>query len=410
MVLAAPISYPTMPDRILLNAGFCFDALTLQQLQRFAVQVVWIQHPGFDFLDARLSDVVPQSRSRLYESVKRSFSDLASRTAGDFNLADYRTVVGNLICALVADRKHAVFAERIFGSHSELFAHSANVAYLALLIGMRARNYIATQRKHVTCAQAEDLTNLGLGAMFHDVGKLALDDSAQLHHVVDGAADEAYQLHPEKGFRALRGKLEATAAAAILHHHQCFNGRGFPAPRKRFQERQVRSMAGMRIHIFARVVAVANLLDALISTCQQEQRPIVSALWGIQNEPFVAMLDPIVLQAALACIPPFPLSTCVQLADGRNAVIVDLNESNPCRPKVRILNSGRPSEPPGEEVDLAAPDAPAIASVNDQPVTAYTDWGQSVAAHNAARMRAAAISRLHRRPPGAPPGSAETQP
>jgi len=339
------------------------------------VQTVWIQHPGFDFLDARMSDVVPRSRVQLYESVKASFTSLAGHTTSEFNPADYRRVVGNLICSLVADKHHAVFAERIFGGDCDLFGHSANVAYLSLLIGMRLRPYIASQRRHVAGAQAEDLTNLGLGAMFHDVGKLAFKNNLQAGHIIDlPDSDPDYQTHPEKGYRALRERIEATAAAVILHHHQHFNGRGFPAPKKKFKERQLRPLAGQRIHIFARVVAAANLIDSLVTAFQKQNQPMVAALWALQNEPYVGMLDPVILHAALQCIPPFPLGTCLTLADGRDAVVVDLNESVPCRPKVRILIRAGLSAQPGEEIDLAEPNAPAIARQDGQPVTAFLNW------------------------------------
>ncbi|HOB76697.1 MAG TPA: HD domain-containing protein [Phycisphaerae bacterium] len=376
MVLAAPIPHPQAPDRILLNAGVCLDAHTLRGLQRFPIHAVWIQHPGFDFLDDRLSNAIPQSRVRIYESVKQSFSSMAGQTTPAFNLADYRTVIGNLICSLVAERNHAVFAERIFCDEGELFGHCANVAYLSLLIGMRLRSYIGSQRKYVVGARAEDLTNLGLGAMFHDIGKVGLDKSHQSCHVIDKqASDPEYQTHPERGYRTLNERLEATATAAILHHHQRFDGQGFPVPKKQFREREVRPLAGSRIHIFARVVAAANVLDALISACQKRKEPMVAALAAIQQEPYLGMLDPVILRAVLQCIPPFPLSTCVTLSDGRDAVVVDLNESDPCRPRVRVLRmGGDPSAPAGEEIDLASPGAPSIISEGGQSVAAFVNW------------------------------------
>ncbi|MCP4248964.1 MAG: hypothetical protein GY778_18125 [bacterium] len=53
---------------------------------------------------------------------------------------------------------------------TKLFAHYANVAYLSLVIGMRINDYIVAQRRHVSQADAADLTKLGIGAMLHDLG------------------------------------------------------------------------------------------------------------------------------------------------------------------------------------------------------------------------------------------------
>lgn len=373
MVLAAPIRHPARSGHVLLHADFQLDADTIRRLQRFGIRRVWIRHPGFDFLDERLSEVVPQSRVKLYMGVKRSFSGIAERSSGAFSLLEYRKMVSDAIIAMVGDKNNAVQAERIMEGESELFAHSANVAYLALVIGMRLREYVCAERKHISRVEAEDLTNLGVGALLHDLGKLGLNERLQgVHSCDDQAGSEEYRTHPRRGYRAVQDRVEATARSAILHHHQRFDGQGFPQLPPLPGRKEALPMEGRNIHVFARIVAVANVLDELMAAHQKQDRPIVAALAALQREPFQGMFDPVVLDATLRSVPPFPLGTRVGLSDGGDAVVTDLNAAAPCQPKVhRTRPTVAEQGDVYEEIDLTAPGTPCIVSDGNRPVAQY---------------------------------------
>jgi putative nucleotidyltransferase with HDIG domain len=97
---------------------------------------------------------------------------------------------------------------------------------------------------------------LRIGGLFHDIGKLAVPDTVlrkpgplsndELDHV---------RAHPEEGAQmlALVGTLRA-AVPCVLHHHERWDGRGYPAGR-----------AGEAIPMEARVLAVADAFDAMTS-------------------------------------------------------------------------------------------------------------------------------------------------
>lgn len=373
MVLAAPIPHPGSSQLYLLNAGYRLEREAIAQFPRYGIRYAWIRHPGFDFLDDRLGTALPEARVRLYHNVKSSFTGIANRTAGAFDLAEYRLAVAETIEELIANRHNAVWAERLMDGPDELFAHSANVAYLSLVIGLHLKGYIREQRKYVSTEEADDLTNLGIGAMLHDLGKLGLDSGLWGRHVFEKFEHyDTYRSHAELGYNALRGRIEATAAGIVLHHHQRFDGQGFPPPKRTHRERHPDPIARGRIHIFCRIVAVANVLDAMISLCHRHNRPTVAALATMQSPFSEGMFDPVVLRAALNCFPPFPLGTRVTLSDGRAAIVIDLNRRLPCQPRVQILKpDGESDKGECEQVDLAETGAPRIAFDGGRPVDRY---------------------------------------
>ncbi len=373
MILAAPVRHPAVASHVLLQTHYRLDTDSISGLKKLRVDSVWVNHPGFDFLDDKISDAVSQARTRLYESVKTSFTGISKKTAGAFNLNEYRTHIGNMILILITNKDNAVWAERLMDDDNELFAHSSNVAYLSIVIGMQITDYISTQRKFVQRADSTDLTNLGIGAMLHDVGKLGLEKEWHHVHVTDAESEtDEYRSHAERGYKAVQGKVEATASQVLLHHHQRFDGLGFPVPKSRHKERTLKPMCGENIHIFSRIVAVANVIDALTSACKKSGRPIVTGLSALTSSPlYEGAFDPVVLNAGLRAIPPFPLGSFVELSDGNRAIVTDLNETSPCQPKVQLIdyNLGRSNTVP-EEIDLSDGNCPlSIVKVADIPVS-----------------------------------------
>ena len=199
--------------------------------------------------------------------------------------------------------------------------------------------------------------------------KAILDKPGRL---TDDEMDEMCR-HTTYGYEMVKGRIPATAAQIVLNHHQRFDGQGFPVPQAPSKLRPAKPMEGTNIHIFSRVVAVANAVDVLIGAGKKRGHPLIAALAKIQQQTFGGMFDPVVLDAALRVIPPFPLGACVDLSDSRRAVVTDLNELQPCQPTVQCPHSG-PGAGPGagdenqQELDLASPGAPTIVRIGEQDV------------------------------------------
>ena len=339
MVLAAPVRHPNVDSHVLLQARYRTESDTKAQLERFGISAVWVRHPGFDFLDDRLCDEIPRARVRLYESVKRNFSGIADTPAVAFDLYDYRTTIGTMIMAVVANKSNAILAERLMNGDSELFSHCSNVAYLSIVIGMRIKNYVFAERKYIDCTKGTDLTNLGIGAMLHDLGKLELNPEWHDSHFFSEDNDTAdYRSHVERGYRFVQGRLEASASQILLHHHQRFDGKGWPDLTQITNGRVQGNQMGGEIHVFSRIVAATNVLDNLLRDADGTQRPPVAALSEFASSRFDGWFDPIVRLAVLQRIPPLAVGSQVDLNDDRPAVVVAPNLRRPCRPSVRLLD------------------------------------------------------------------------
>jgi putative nucleotidyltransferase with HDIG domain len=104
---------------------------------------------------------------------------------------------------------------------------------------------------------AERISILRLGALLHDVGKLAVPSSVLLKRgPLDQEELDQVRRHPEAGARMLR-TLGApdTILPLVLHHHERWDGSGYPMGRK-----------GEEIPLEARVLCIADSFDAMTST------------------------------------------------------------------------------------------------------------------------------------------------
>jgi putative two-component system response regulator len=111
---------------------------------------------------------------------------------------------------------------------------------------------------------------LGLASTMHDIGKIGVPDRILLKQgPLDPDERAAMELHAERGYRMLEGSssdLVQLAAEIALTHHERWDGGGYPG-----------RLAGDAIPISGRIVAVADVFDALTS-----ERPYKKA-WPIED-------------------------------------------------------------------------------------------------------------------------------
>ncbi len=122
--------------------------------------------------------------------------------------------------------------------------HGRRVAELALRLGRRLG------------VAGRDLEALRLGAMLHDLGRLAVDRT-----LGNADAPAAEDQHVRRGAEVLTtfGLFDAEIDV-VRHHHERWDGEGFPD-----------GLRGEAIPLLARIVSVADAFDVLTSPCAGQE-------------------------------------------------------------------------------------------------------------------------------------------
>jgi HD-GYP domain-containing protein (c-di-GMP phosphodiesterase class II) len=359
MRLALPVQNPKAPSKVLLKVGYELTEGTIDRLKEHRLRWVWVRYPSLGFLEKFVSSETVQNQAQVVGHITSTFETLQQGASAKLPYETYTASIGKLIEHLVTTPSAAMFLGDIDAADDGLMRHSSAVTYLSLLLGLKLEAYMVRERKHVDPARAKEVRNLGLGAMLHDVGVMQLPPGVRERFRDTGDdSDPAWREHPATGFKMLRGRVDASAAAVVLHHHQRFDGSGYAG-------REFPAVDGHNIHIFARIAAVADQFDLIRNPANLPQQPTVWALSAMINDPMRSRFDPTVLAALLTVVPPYPPGSIVRLSDGRWAVAIDHNPEQPCRPVVQIIPSpdalDEGDAEPGETIDLS--DATARLSV-----------------------------------------------
>jgi response regulator RpfG family c-di-GMP phosphodiesterase len=186
----------------------------------------------------------------------------------------------------------------------------------------------------------EETAVLQHAAPMHDIGKIATPDAVLLKPGKLNAAEwEIMKQHPTVGLSILNGSQRPIlkAAAVIAHqHHEKYDGSGYP-----------QGLKGDAIHLYARIVAVADVFDALMhKRCYKEAWPLeqvvehLRSVAGQHLDPYYVDLLVQNIDKALAINQRFPdWRRAAAPARSGGHLALDFGEAQQCSPSPGELST-----------------------------------------------------------------------
>lgn len=197
------------------------------------------------------------------------------------------------------------------------FSHCVNVAVYSLVTGIGLG------------LRQDALRELGTGAILHDVGKLLVDQEI-LQKPSSLNLDEFAEVkrHTELGHELVRSVKGITPAAASisLNHHERMDGSGYP-----------RGLSGDSIPLNARIVAIADVYDALTSDRVYRHREEPHKAIDYITEKIGTHFDPAVADVFVRHLAHYPVGTAVILNSGQKGLVARQNIQAPHRPVIRVV-------------------------------------------------------------------------
>ena len=124
---------------------------------------------------------------------------------------------------------------------------------------------LASALAHVAGLRGADLEAIEEAALLHDVGELAIHEPVLMkRRRLTPAEQREIHCHVESGYQVARSSgLGKMVLQAIRHHHERWDGKGYPS-----------ALAGEKIPQAARLIAVADTWDALAT--QRPYRDVIT--------------------------------------------------------------------------------------------------------------------------------------
>lgn len=214
----------------------------------------------------------------LRESSMALVEELFENPSMEKALVQSKEVVQQFIDLMKQDAEAMGHLIGLSGHDFYTYNHSVDVSVYSLGLGQ------------ILGYSGEDLKEIGLGGLFHDIGKRNIPLSIICKQgPLEDFEWEQMKKHPEFGLEILMDHdTSESIKACCFEHHEAFLGGGYP-----------REIKGEEIHKMARIVSVADTYDAL-TTKRSYQDPMGSKVAiEFMRDRLQAKFDPDVMKALL---------------------------------------------------------------------------------------------------------------
>ncbi|WP_027723370.1 HD-GYP domain-containing protein [Maridesulfovibrio zosterae] len=284
---------------------------------------------------ADLAEALPAAR-RIHEDAldyARKFIDDV-RNGKEINIAEAEPIIGQVIESISTNESAAITLAFLKSYDEYTFTHCINVNLYSLLLGKALG------------LDSDELKDLGLAAMFHDVGKGRISNT--LLNKPGKLTDSEFETmkgHSLQGLKVLSNikGLSEDVLCGVFEHHERYDGKGYP-----------QKIKGDEIHKFARIIAICDVYDALTSVRVYKQAMTPAKSLSLMFKWKGTDFDPEYFNIFIRIMGVYPPGSMVQLEDKRYAIVLETNEAFPLKPKVKILFNHRMQPIISECVDLAS--------------------------------------------------------
>ena len=281
--------------------------------------------------------------------VKKSYFNAVSYTRGvinkiksgeKVNIKKAKRVVESMVDLILEEEQLLLGMTAIKDYDEYTYHHSVNVSILSVALGQR----IGFSKKA--------LTELGLVALFHDIGKIEIPPEI-LNKPASFTDDEwnVMKKHPFWGVRAilrLRG-IDATAIRAAIvafEHHMHHDLSGYPIIDKPFA-----------LDFYSKIVSLADQYDGMTSSRVYSRVPMPpDRALSLMMERAGTQLDPILFKFFINMIGVFPVGTLVMLDTKELGLVYQSDAMFLDRPKVLVIVNSKGEKVDGYIVDLTEKD------------------------------------------------------
>ncbi len=218
----------------------------------------------------------------------------------------------------ILTNQHALVWLTFLKSRDEYTAnHCVNVCILALSFG------------RCLGVNKQQLKQLGLGGLLHDLGKMQIPDNIlNKPGKLTTEEFETMKQHPELGFRLLKDEknLPMEVLDIVLHHHERKQAHGYPD-----------KLTKDNIPLLTQIISIIDVYDAITSDrCYHDgisPHDALNSIYKWAEKDF----DKELIESLILCLGIYPIGSLVELNNGMVGVVISASQSARLRPMIMLV-------------------------------------------------------------------------
>jgi HD-GYP domain-containing protein (c-di-GMP phosphodiesterase class II) len=306
------------PDgTVLLHEGIEMKERYIEYLRKQGITYLFVDETQTKEVTAQ--DVIePKLREEALRTAQQAVRDF--HVGKGVELDKVKAIVNNMIVQLGQKSENMVHFIDIRRKEDYMFSHAVNTCILSVMTGISMG------------FEAEQLEELGLAAMLHDVGKMKFTKKLALKNpgYLTKNEKEEYRRHPFYALEILQqiSEVSPRIVNACFQHHERWDGSGYPL-----------RLTGDAISIYAQIISIADVYDRLIAgTPHRRPTPVYYAV-AILNKAAGQYFNPHLIEKFNENIVVYPVGTTVKLSSNQIGVVLDAEQANRTTPIIRIVAS-----------------------------------------------------------------------
>lgn len=257
--------------------------------------------------------------NRVHTQVAIAVKDVMKnlKRTGNLGLDQLESAVTPMVDSVLRNPAALACLVRMQKKDQYLYNHSLGSAVWASILG-----------RQIGLAR-DDLDVIALGALLLDVGKTLVPDTILTKpESLSEKERKLMQRHVEFGLRILdkSGGVDSRVHDMVAHHHERYNGTGYPA-----------GLKGNDIPVFGRIAGIVDAYDAMITP-----RPYAKLQSSYDAIRRLRVLADVEFQAEIVdqftkAIGAFPTGTLVELNTGQIGIVTKQNRIRRLRPEIMVI-------------------------------------------------------------------------
>ena len=310
MVLAKDVLDNT--GRILLLEGIEIKDTFIDKLKHIGIFAVYVNDST---LILPTTPVIPLSRSETIAATEKALHDIILKK--NIKASGLREKVAKLIEDILKADTLAILVSEIQSYDRYTLDHSFNVAVLSIITGLTYG------------LPKDELVELGIGALLHDVGKIFVSNSILTKKGrLTPSEWEEIKKHPDFGYKVLASNMDISKEAldVVKQHHERINGTGYP-----------HGLRGESISSYGKIAMITDAFDAMTSNRVYKKGITPYKAIGAIKAMRGLLFDNNIVDAFLAKMSSYPVGCKVRLNTGQIGVVIKTDEITETKPTVVLL-------------------------------------------------------------------------